>query len=315
MTVAPQIEVQSVTKVVYNDVAKGRQTIVDDLSVQFRSGRSSALLGHNGAGKTTTIKLILGLIRPTRGKVLIDGNPVGEEQRRNIGYMPEVNRIPLVLNPMEVLKFHLSAYSPRHLTGDRSQLIESALRQVDLWEHRKKRVGKLSKGMARRLAWAQATIHDPAVLILDEPMSGLDPTGRLAMKGWISDFRAKGKTIVLCSHELATVSELCDDVTILRKGKMVFSSSSDERAGAYQISLSGMDDAGISGLRAEAGLGPWLHAYGEGFVRHVVLPDYQSAAAWLQTVLGRGVVVTHFGPAAIIDEDVLLRHFGKELES
>lgn len=315
MTQAPQIDVQSVTKIVYNDVVKGRQTIVDDLSVKFRSGRSSALLGHNGAGKTTTIKLILGLVRPTRGQVTIDNSPVGEEQRRFIGYMPEVNRIPLVLNPIEVLTFHLAAYSPRHLAKSRSELIEMALRQVDLWDHRKKRVGKLSKGMARRLAWAQATIHDPEVLILDEPMSGLDPTGRLAMKGWISEFRARGKTIILCSHELATVGELCDDVAILRKGRLVFSSTSDERAGAYQLSLSGMDDAALLDLRSQVGLSEWIHAYGEGFIRHIVLPDYQSAAAWLQAALARGVVVTHFGQAPVIDEDILLRHFGKELES
>lgn len=319
MSVAPGIKVENVTKVVYSDVTKGRQTIVSDLSVTFSPGRSSALLGHNGAGKTTTIKLILGLVRPTRGKVSIDGQPVGVEQRRMIGYMPEVNRIPLVLTPAEVLEFHVATYNPPKLrdTKARKAAIEEALRRVELWDHRKKRVGKLSKGMARRLAWAQATIHDPSVLILDEPMSGLDPTGRLAMRGWISDFRAAGKTIVLCSHELATVGELCDDVSILRKGSLVYSSAHEERtaSGAYRLSLSGLDEKAVAALRDGAGLKAWMRGHQEGFTAHLVFADYASAAEWLQAALQRGVVVTDFGPAPMIDEHVLLKFFGKELES
>ncbi len=204
MKMSPEIKVTDVTKVVYSDVKKLAHTIVKDLSVTFRSGRSTALLGHNGAGKTTTIKLILGLVRPTHGSVAIDGLEVGEAQRRMIGYMPEVNRIPTVLTPMEVLAYHLATYRPEQLRDNarKRAAIEESLRRVELWDHRNKRVGKLSKGMARRLAWAQATIHDPSVLILDEPMSGLDPTGRMAMRDWISAFRKAGKTIILCSHEL-----------------------------------------------------------------------------------------------------------------
>lgn len=319
MSVAPGIKVENVTKVVYSDVTKGRQTIVSDLSVTFRSGRSSALLGHNGAGKTTTIKLILGLVRPTRGQVSIDGQPVGVEQRRVIGYMPEVNRIPLVLTPEEVLEFHVATYSPPKLrdTRARKAAIEEALQRVELWEHRKKRVGKLSKGMARRLAWAQATIHNPSVLILDEPMSGLDPTGRMAMRGWISDFRAAGKTIVLCSHELATVGELCDDVSILRKGSLVYSSVHEDHSGsgAYRLSLSGLDEKAVAALREGAGLKAWIRGHHEGFTAHLVFADYASAAQWMQAALQRGVVVTDFGPAPMIDEHVLLKFFGKELES
>ncbi|MEY4630457.1 MAG: hypothetical protein RIQ81_577 [Pseudomonadota bacterium] len=321
MAKAPEVKVEDVTKVVYSDVRKGRQTIVSDLSVVFRSGKSTALLGHNGAGKTTSIKLILGLVRPTRGKVMIDGEAVGPEQRRRIGYMPEVNRIPLVLNPLEVLRFHLAAYNPPHLTkgkGAIDSLIEPALRRVDLWEHRLKRVGKLSKGMARRLAWAQATIHDPDLLILDEPMSGLDPVGRMAMRDWIQEYRKSEKTIILCSHELATVGELCEEVNVLRKGQLVYSSGSAvaegnvAAKGAYQISLSGVDEKTLQLLRSKQGLPAWSALHHHGFLARMVLPGYAEAAAWMQAALAQSLLVTEFGPAPLIDPDDLLKFFAKE---
>ncbi len=327
MTVAPEVKVDGVTKVVYSDVRKGRQTIVTDLSVIFRGGRSTGLLGHNGAGKTTSIKLILGLVRPTSGHVSIDGKPVGAEQRRQIGYMPEVNRIPLVLNPLEVLRFHMMAYapdnlnvagkSPRDVMGDR---IEEALRRVELWDHRTKRVGRLSKGMARRLAWAQATVHSPDLLILDEPMSGLDPLGRAAMREWIQDYRSAGKTIILCSHELSTVGELCDEVNILRKGRLVYSSVDQQESGqsatvpkgACQISLSGIDAKGLETIRLAHSLPPWVSIQQHGFLVRVILRSYGEAAAWLQSVLASSAVITEFGPAPLLNQDELLRYFAKE---
>jgi ABC-type multidrug transport system ATPase subunit len=317
MSRAPEIKVSDVTKVVYSDVKKLAQKVVQDLSVTFRSGRSSALLGHNGAGKTTTIKLVLGLVRPTRGSVSIDGQEVGEAQRRMIGYMPEVNRIPPVLTPLEVLEYHLAMYRPAHLRDGaaRKAAIDEALRRVELWDHRGKRVGKLSKGMARRLAWAQATIHDPSVLILDEPMSGLDPTGRMAMREWISGFRAAGKTIILCSHELVTVGELCDDVNILHKGKLVYAATNEDHRGAYRLSLSGIDDAAMNAMREGARLPECRRVHREGFAVHLDFPDYTAATGWMQAALQRGVVVTGFGPASVFDEEVLLKYFGKELET
>lgn len=316
MNRAPEIKVTDVTKVVYSDVKKLANQIVKDLSVTFRSGRSSALLGHNGAGKTTTIKLVLGLVRPTRGSVSIDGQEVGEAQRRMIGYMPEVNRIPTVLTPVEVLEYHVATYRPAHLrtVAQKKLAIEQSLRHVELWDHRHKRVGKLSKGMARRLAWAQATIHDPSVLILDEPMSGLDPTGRLAMREWISKFREAGKTIILCSHELVTVGELCDDVNILHKGRLVYSATNEDRRGAYRLSLSGIDEAAMAALRDSAGLPGCLKSHREGFAVHLDFVDYTAATAWMQAALARGVVITGFGPASVFNEDILLKYFGKELE-
>lgn len=327
MATAPEVKVEGVTKVVYSDVRKGRQTIISNLSVVFCGGRSTALLGHNGAGKTTSIKLILGLVRPTSGQVTIDGQPVGTEQRRRIGYMPEVNRIPLVLNPVEVLRFHLMAYSPEHLKQEgrstrvvMDSMIEAALQRVELWEHRAKRVGRLSKGMARRLAWAQATIHEPDLLILDEPMSGLDPVGRSAMKDWIQGYRGAGKTVILCSHELGTVGELCDEVNILRKGQLVYSSarrdsgtaSAATTKGACQISMSGVDAEALGALRARHNLPAWVAINQHGFLVRVVLRSYSDAAVWLQSALANAVVVTEFGPAPLLDPDELLKYFAKE---
>jgi ABC-2 type transport system ATP-binding protein len=166
----------------------------------------------------------------------------------------------------------------------------------------------MSKGMARRLAWAQATIHSPRLLILDEPSSGLDPLGRREMLGWIEQEKRRGTTILLCTHELAQVQSLCDQIYVLNRGKLVFASatvpSGDQQAQRLVVRVSGVDAAALERLAAR--LPPWTAMHEEGFVRALTFSDYAAASAWLAALLAQGHVVTRFGDEASLGEEELL---------
>jgi ABC-type multidrug transport system ATPase subunit len=206
-------------------VMKRRVTTVDGLSCAFDADAVTALLGHNGAGKTTTIKLILGLLRPNRGQIRCLGQPMSREHRRAIGYMPEVRKLPAALTCQEILLQQLRLYDGGgFFKSGRQALVAETLADVGLKGHEKKRVSQLSKGMGRRLAWAQATIHKPRFLILDEPFSGLDPLARHEMQAWMTKLKAQGTGMLICTHELWTVQDLCDKMFILNRGKLVFES-------------------------------------------------------------------------------------------
>ncbi len=177
-------------------------------------------MGHNGAGKTSTIRIILGLIFADRGQVIFHDHPMTIQDRRAIGYMPEANQLYRNLNAIEILKHQLKFYQK---TVNQAH-IEATLEQVGLARAQKKLARELSKGMARRLAWAQATIHDPEIIILDEPFSGMDPLGRIQMKAWLSDQRKRGKTMIFCTHEIDGVLQYCDHIHVIQNGRKVFSS-------------------------------------------------------------------------------------------
>jgi ABC-2 type transport system ATP-binding protein len=213
------IETRNLTKV-YRDFW-GRQKVqaLKALDLQVRRGEIFGLLGPNGSGKTTTIKLILGLLFPTSGEVLVFGKPatdVGKNQR--IGYLAEESHLYRFLNAEETLDFYGRLFElPRAVRRQRAfELIE----QVKLGEHRHRQLGEYSKGMARRIGLAQALINDPELLLLDEPTTGLDPIGIRWMKDLILELRERGKSIVMCSHRLDDVQDVCDRIAILHKGEL-----------------------------------------------------------------------------------------------
>ena len=323
------LEIRNVRKVFNTDIRKGKQLVLDDLSMRLVKSKCTGLLGHNGAGKTTAIRLILGLIRPDIGSVLFDGRTMETADRRMLGYMPEINKLPANLTAGEILKFHVELMSPIGWdSAKKKAAIDAALEQVKLSDHKNKRIKQMSKGMARRVAWAQATIHLPSVLILDEPMSGLDPVGRRAMRDWIQDIRKSGTTILLCTHELATVQALCDEVYILRKGKVVFStldpsansgtpiSKMNQSAATwpkFALHISGTNLEGVATLQKTKALSSPLKLNQEGFLVKMGFTEYSDALKWLNAATSSGMVVVRFGDASPIDEEELLSHFSQEL--
>ncbi|GAX37186.1 ABC transporter ATP-binding protein [Nodularia sp. NIES-3585] len=214
-------------------------------SIQVYKGETFGLLGPNGAGKTTLLKLLLGIIRPTSGKGLLLGKPLGDRHTKQfIGYLPENPYLYEYLTGWEFLQLAAGLFQiPQSLQRERiPQLLEVV--GLSLADARKKPMRRYSKGMLQRVGMAQALINDPELIFLDEPMSGLDPIGRYQMREIILSLKAAGKTIFFNSHVLSEVEQICDRVGILSQGQVICSGSLDELLGndqAYYIKGRGGD--------------------------------------------------------------------------
>ncbi len=213
------IETFSLTKIFSDWWGRAKVYAVDDLNLQVRQNEVFGLLGPNGSGKTTTMKMLLGLLHPTKGKALILGGD-GADPKINsrIGFLPEESYLYKYLNARETLDFYGRLFGlPAKLRKIR---VEALLDMVGLKAVANRSVGTYSKGMARRIGLAQALINDPELLILDEPTTGLDPIGTRQIKDLILKLAQRGKTVLLCSHLLADVEDVCDRIAILYGGKI-----------------------------------------------------------------------------------------------
>lgn len=213
------IETRNLTKV-YRDFW-GRQKVraLKALDLEVRRGEIFGLLGPNGSGKTTTMKLLLGLLFPTSGQALVfdkDATDVSKNER--IGYLPEESYLYRFLNAEETLDFYGRLFD---MPADvRRQRIDELIESVNLGWARRRQLKEYSKGMARRIGLAQALINDPELIMLDEPTTGLDPIGTREMKDLILRLRDQGKTVLMCSHLLADVQDVCDRIAILYQGEL-----------------------------------------------------------------------------------------------
>ncbi|MCS6971007.1 MAG: ABC transporter ATP-binding protein [Planctomycetota bacterium] len=214
------VRTEGLTKVYTDFWGRPRVPALQGLSISVARGEVFGLLGPNGSGKTTTIKLLLGLIRPTAGDAFVLGRDPGDAAARaRVGYLPEESYLWRFLTADETLAFigrlfGLSAATIR----ERSDRL---LAQVGLEQARGRKVGEYSKGMARRLGLAQALINEPELVILDEPTSGLDPIGSAEVKDLILALKRAGTTVLLSSHLLADVEDVCDRIAILHRGRLV----------------------------------------------------------------------------------------------
>jgi len=213
------IETFSLTKIFSDWWGRTKVYAVDDLNLQVRQNEVFGLLGPNGSGKTTTMKMLLGLLHPTKGKALIlGGDGANPKINSRIGFLPEESYLYKYLNARETLDFYGRLFGlPAKL---RKMRIEALLDMVGLKAVANRSVGTYSKGMARRIGLAQALINDPELLILDEPTTGLDPIGTRQIKDLILKLAQRGKTVLLCSHLLADVEDVCDRIAILYGGKI-----------------------------------------------------------------------------------------------
>ncbi len=213
------IETRNLTKV-YRDFW-GRQKVraLKALDLEVRRGEIFGLLGPNGSGKTTTIKLLLGLLFPTSGRAMVfgkDASNVAKNER--IGYLPEESYLYKFLNAEETLDFYGRLFDmPASVRRER---IDQLISMVKLDWARRRQLKEYSKGMTRRIGLAQALINDPDLILLDEPTTGLDPIGTREMKDLIVRLRDEGKTILLCSHLLPDIQDVCDRIAILHQGEL-----------------------------------------------------------------------------------------------
>lgn len=202
----------------------GRRKVLHGISMSIQDGEVFGFIGPNGAGKSTLINTIMGFIRPDAGEVLIHGmSPLQPESRRHIGYLPEGPRFYEKLTAAELLLF--GGRSSGMTRSQVKQAIGPLLERLEILHVKDRPISTYSKGMKQRIGLALAMIHDPSTLILDEPMSGLDPIGRNLLKEIILDLKSRKKTIFFSTHILNDVETLCDRIGLIHKGQMLYNGS------------------------------------------------------------------------------------------
>lgn len=213
------VQTLNLTKVYRDFWGREKVRALNALDLEIRRGEIFGLLGPNGSGKTTTIKLVLGLLFPTSGRALVfgrDATDVGKNER--LGYLPEESYLYKFLNAEETLDFYGRLFNMS--AAVRRQRAAELIQMVGLERAKRRQLREYSKGMTRRIGLAQALINDPELILLDEPTSGLDPIGTREMKDLILRLREQGKTIVMSSHLLADVQDVCDRIAILHHGDL-----------------------------------------------------------------------------------------------
>jgi ABC-2 type transport system ATP-binding protein len=226
------VEFDNVWKTYAAEFGSSRNTALKGVSFSLPRGATLGLIGANGAGKSTSIRLIMDFIRPDGGDILIQGRSPAESLLRNaIGYLPEIASFPASLTLMDMLRYVGATHGLSKDTLSRQS--ERWMRDLELWEARKRPLRSYSKGMQQRASFVLALVHDPELLILDEPMSGLDPIGRAHIGQLIQSLKAQGKTILFCSHILEDVDRLADRLLILHKGEKRFEGPPQELTEQY----------------------------------------------------------------------------------
>jgi len=227
MNTGPAITVKGLTKDFRIGLRGLKLRAVDNVSFEIPRGQVFGLLGPNGCGKSTTLKIILGLVAPTSGEVSILGFPFATTSARSrTGFLPEAPYFHKFLTGRELVAYcaRLSGVKPESV----NQSIEEALALTAMTEAGDRTIGTYSKGMLQRIGLAQAIVHDPELVILDEPTAGVDPVGSAAIGQMIKSMKSKGKTIVLCSHLLGQVEQVCDRIAIMDRGKLVLEGKVDD---------------------------------------------------------------------------------------
>ena len=242
------IEIRNLSKVYRDFWGRPKVRALNALSLDIKKGEVFGLLGPNGSGKTTTLKLLLGLLFPTEGEVKVLGKSAADvSKNERIAYLPEESYLYRFLNAYETLDFYGRLFDMT--AAQRKERSEKLLDLVKLApQSRRRQLKEYSKGMQRRIGVAQALINDPDLVMLDEPTSGLDPLGNRDMKDLILDLKAQGKTVLMCSHLLADVQDVCDRIAILYGGELKVMGRVDELLTAQdktQIRSSKLSDAAL----------------------------------------------------------------------
>jgi ABC-2 type transport system ATP-binding protein len=247
------VHTEHLTKVYKDFWGRDKVRALDDLNLTIHRGEVFGLLGPNGSGKSTTIKLLLGLIFASRGSASVLGQPAGSTAiNERIGFLPEESYLYRFLNGEETLRFYGRLFKiPR---AELNRRVPALLDTVGLdAKARKRKLREYSKGMARRIGLAQALINNPDLILLDEPTTGLDPIGTREMKDLILSLKQQGKTVLLCSHLLADVQDVCDRITILFRGAMqTIGQVRDllQVKNVTQFQMSGINDPQIAEIKA-----------------------------------------------------------------
>jgi ABC-2 type transport system ATP-binding protein len=300
------LDIRGLTKHFIHPWTMRRFVALDGLDVSIRPGEIFGLIGPNGAGKTTTFKVALGLLRPTGGSVKFRGQPLTTAARTAIGFLPEQPYFYDYLTVHEMLTMYGQLYGQHGAALSRR--VAETIEQVGLGHKRRASLRSLSKGTLQRVGIAQAILNDPQLLILDEPMSGLDPAGRHAMRELIRSRHAAGTTIIFSSHILPDAEALCDRVAILTQGHLreLIDLRGPDRAPIYQLTVTGVGVDTLAALARLSGTDPAQN--GTGW--RVRLPSSSSVAPALDLIRGADGTIESLLPVHPSLEERFLAHVG-----
>ncbi len=286
---------------------------LDHLDLTVRPGEVFGYIGPNGAGKTTTFRILCGLLEPTSGKAIVGGQDVTGNKdliKRMVGYLPDNFGVYPTLRVWEYLDFFAAAY--RIAPKARSARIDRCLQIANAEEFRDKLMGELSRGMKQRVGIAKTLLHDPQVLILDEPAATIDPRARIQMRHLLRDLAKLGKAVLVSSHILPELGDVCDTVGILSKGKMIAWGPVQEIMRTVRQSrlmeLAVLGDQGAARKALLDAPGEWKEVEGGdgGKLRYEVQADESQLAQSLRLLLQRGIGVINFHEVPADLEDVFM---------
>lgn len=302
------LEVSGLVKYYRNQWTMRRICVLDQLDLQVHTGEVFGLIGPNGAGKTTTFKLLMGLLRPSAGRITFRGAPLHASARAEIGFLPEQPYFYDYLTVSETLDFYARLYGiPANI---RHQRIDEVIEQVQIGHKRKSALGTLSKGTLQRVGIAQAIVGQPRLVILDEPMSGLDPAGRRHMRELILSLQRNGTTVIFSSHILPDAEALCSRVGILTAGRLreVVDLHHDGDAHAYLLTVNVSDASALAELERVAGTPIPIREHQWRFR----LSNSDAVRTALDVVHDRGGSIESLTPAHPSLEDRFLAHVGND---
>ena len=268
----------------------GEFTAVDDLSLQVRPGRVFGLIGPNGAGKTTTIRMIVNITVPDSGTIELLGQRMNTTLQDRIGYLPEERGLYKKMKVGEQLRFFAELKDLRG--AEANKRIDEWLERLELSAWKEKRTKELSKGMQQKVQFITAVIHDPDLVILDEPFSGLDPVNVDLMKETILEQKAKGKTIILSTHQMEIAEKLCDDVCMINRSHKVLDGRLREIRRSFSRNAVALQFEGSDGLLNDPALVANIRQHGED--TEVLLAPGASAQTLLKRLVESGVSISKF---------------------
>lgn len=284
MNDAPTLVVDHVTK------RFGDFTAVDDLSLRVYPGRVFGLIGPNGAGKTTTIRMIVNITVPDSGSIELFGQPMSSQLQDRIGYLPEERGLYRKMKVGEQLRFFAELKDMRGKDAD--ERINTSLAKLQLTDWKNKRAKDLSKGMQQKVQFITAVLHDPDLLILDEPFSGLDPVNVELMKQTILEKKAEGKTIILSTHQMEIAEKLCDDVCMINRSHKVLDGRLREIRRSFSRNAVELQVTGGDGVLKDSALIANSRENGDDL--EVLLAPGADAQTLLKRLVESGAVINKF---------------------
>ena len=292
------VEAQGIWKTFERNVA------VRDVSFALEPGQVLGMVGPNGAGKTTTIRMLLDIIRPDRGQVLLFGAPFANEHRALLGYLPEERGLYRDLPVGETLEYLGRLKGMR--STDARRRAQEVLSRLGMSEHREKKIKELSRGMGQLIQLAASIMHRPDLLVLDEPFSGLDPVNLRLVKEVLGELRRDGVAIILSTHQMNQVEELCDQVLMIDQGRVVLSGAVEEVRSSF-----GKGSIVVEGDGIPSDLPGVLKVNDHGAYQELVMSDGTSATAVFRALADRNVEVRRFQVSAMPLEEIFILVVGR----